>query len=227
MAEDNYSSDIKSKPHTTKIADNIKNILDPESYTEQDLIEEEVQEILDVLSDSESFDAEIEEILAILNEQTTDLTLMQSKIILLIKKYLNKERKTNIKIEIDEKLLAQDIAEVSRYLMKKRAIEQKNPNLKLPPGKDKYYGMTAKSREDFKRVVKNFAVYQIYKVLNPKRIAGETRKENFAYNMIIGGMKRAKHYAGGSKQEIAKYSPQFIKKLEAAHRSFKGGGRTI
>ena len=226
MEENNDSNDIKSKQNTAKIADTIKNILDPESCS-QDEIEGEVQAIFDVLIDSESFSAEIEAILAILNEQTTDLTLLQSKIILLIKKYLSKEKKTNITIEIDEKLLAQDIAEFSRYLLAKRVIEQKNPNLKLPPGKDKYYGMTAKSREDFKKVVKNFALYQIYKVLNPKRIAGETRKENFAYNMIVGGVKRAKHYAGGSKQEVAGYSPQFIKKLEAAHKSFKGGGRII
>ena len=50
--------------------------------------------------------------------------------------------------------------------------------------------------------------------MNPKRIAGETRQENFAHNVIERGLESAKHYAGGTKHEIERYSPQFIKKLE-------------
>jgi hypothetical protein len=227
MEENDDTNHIKDKKDAKKIADNLKNILENPYETSEEKLEGIVQEILAALNDNESFNKDIEEILAILNEQTTDLTLLQTKIILLIKKYLSKDKKTNIDLEMDEKLLTQDIAEVSHYLIQRKAVELKNANSKLPAGKDKYYGITAKSREDFKKVIKNFAVYQVYKVLNPKRIAGETRKENFAYNMILGGMKRAGHYAGGSKQEVAKYSPAFIKKLEAAHKSFKGGGRSM
>ena len=37
--------------------------------------------------------------------------------------------------------------------------------------------------------MKNFAVYEVYKVMNPKRIAGETAKDNYKHNLIEGGEK--------------------------------------
>ena len=216
----------KDNKDIKKLADDIKDVLDGSGVNQENL-EGTSKEMFDGLDINEIFNKEIEEILALLNEQTTDLTLLQSKIILLIKKYLNKDKKLDIDLAIDDKLMAHDIAEVSHYLMEHKAAIMKDANSKLPRPKDKYYGMTANSRADFRKIIKNFAVYQVYKFLNPKRIAGETRVENFANNMIMGGMYRAKHYAGGSEQEVAKYSPEFIKKLEDAHKTFKKGGMII
>ena len=70
---------------------------------------------------------------------------------------------------------------------------------------------------------KNPSLNEIYKFINPHRIAGETRKENFVHNMILGGMKRASRYEGGTKKELKSYSPSFIRNLEKQHKSFKRG----
>jgi hypothetical protein len=43
-----------------------------------------------------------------------------------------------------------------------------------------------KSREDFKRSVQHFIIYQIYKIMNPRRIAGETKKDNYIHNLYMG-----------------------------------------
>jgi len=219
MEENDKTTEVK------KLTDKIRHVLNPNATGDED-IEGAAEKIFDELHGNDSFNQEIEQILAILNEQTMDLTQLQSKIILLIKKYINQDKKLAIEPEIDEKLISHNVAEVSHYLMQQRSDLIKNTNNKLASSKDKYYGMSSKSRADLKLVVKNFAVYQVYKFLNPKKIAGETSKENFVHNMIIGGKDQAKHYKGGSAREVAGYSPEFIKKLETAHKSFKAN-RTI
>lgn len=206
-------------------ADNLRNILSNQNDQElsDSLAKGGEYEILDVLSEKDSFDEEIEQILANFNEQTMDLTKLQTQIILLIKKYLNSSKYKNKSIKIDESVIAENIAEVSHHLINQRSeiIKNANKELGVADSKDNYQAITNQSRSDIKKIIKNFAVYEIYKVMNPKRIAGETRKENFAHNVITGGIDHAKHYAGGTKAEIENYSPQFVKKLETKHQSFK------
>lgn len=225
VAENNEDS----KQHKTKVDEKVNNLvkqimaaLDSGSST-TDVFEE--------LAASDSFDEEIEQILANFNEQTMDLTKLQTQIIILIKKYLGAKRFNKSAlgkdVDIDEKLIAANIAEASEYLIQQRLALIKETSKSLEKNKDNYQGITSKSRAEFKKIIKNFAVYEIYKVMNPKRIAGETRQENFAHNVIERGIESAKHYAGGTKHEIEKYSPQFIKKLENAHTSFKRGGSKI
>ena len=188
-------------------------------------------QMIEELGKNDSFDQEIEQILANFNEQTMDLTKLQTQIIIFIKRYLGEKRfsKSALSndIKIDEKLIAENIAEASEYLIHQRAEIIKLANKDLSRSKDNYHGISSKSRADFKKIIKNFAVYEIYKVMNPKRIAGETRKENFAHNVIERGLETAKHYAGGTKHEIEKYSPKFVQKLENAHSKFKRGGSVI
>lgn len=172
--------------------------------------------------DSESFDEEIEQILANFNEETMDLTKLQTQIILLIKRQLGNIKKKNQHLKqnlaIDEKVVAQNIAEISRYLIDHK-IERVSKN-ELEPDAYQAAGMSAQSRQDLRKIIKNFTVYQVYKIMNPRRIAGETRRDNFIHNMLVGGMNRAKHYSGGTKQEIARYSPNFIKYLENKSKTF-------
>ncbi|MCC8406594.1 MAG: DUF5394 family protein [Rickettsia endosymbiont of Sceptobius lativentris] len=215
MTNNQFSEDTK------KIADQIKDAL---MGISDDLVLEskEVEEIFEELSQNEEFEYEIERILAILNEQTMDLTQLQSRIILLIRKYLGKTK--NLKLKMDEKLINKNVAEVSNYLMHQRSKIVRDANKNLANPKDKLQGIAKQARMDLKRLIKSFAVYQVYMFMNPKRIAGETKLMNFAYNMIIGGMKLAKKYEGGKEKDIESYSPRLIKKLEKAHAGFKKSG---
>ncbi|MFV9936501.1 MAG: DUF5394 family protein [Rickettsia endosymbiont of Haemaphysalis japonica] len=206
---------------TKKIADQIK---DAFMGISDDLVLEskEVGEIFEELSQNEEFEYEMERMLAILNEQTMDLTQLQSRIILLIRKYLGKTK--NLKLKMDEKLINKNVAEVSNYLMHQHSKIVRDANKNLANPKDKLQGLTKQARIDLKRLLKSFAVYQIYMFMNPKRIAGETKLMNFAYNMIRGGMKLAKKYEGGKEKDIKSYSPRLIKKLEKTHVGFKKSG---
>ncbi len=193
------------------------------------LNDEQEIHLTDIL-DSESFDEEIEQILANFNEETMDLTKLQTQIILLIKRQIGniKKKNQNLKknLAIDEKAVMQNIAEISRYLIDHK-IENISNN-EIEPDAYQAAGITVRSRQDLKKIIKNFAVYQVYKIMNPRRIAGESRRDNFIHNMLVGGMNRAKHYSGGTKQEIAKYSPNFIKYLENKSKTLgKNKSRSI
>ncbi|MFP3017512.1 MAG: DUF5394 family protein [Candidatus Tisiphia sp.] len=218
----------KKPKDSRKLADQIKDAL--VGITDDELGSDEAMEIFNELSNNDAFEQEIEQILACLNEQTMDLTKLQTQIILLIKKYLGKlahKKLGKLGVKIDENLVSKNVAEVSNYLMRQHSQLVKEANRGLIKSKDKLQGISNQSRLEAKRLVKNFALYQVYKFMNPKRIAGETKEENFAYNMIRGGIDLAKKYEGGSKSALKSYSPEFIKKLDKAHQNFKGSGRTI
>jgi len=207
---------------TDKIKDSLINAEDSHEIESDDAML-----MFNELNQNDAFEQEIEQILSCLNEQTLDLTKLQTQIIILIKKYLDKFNYKKLGLEIDEELISKNVDEVSHYLMHQHSqlVKEANQGLKKP--EDNLQSINGKARLDLKRLVNNFAIYQVYKFMNPKRIAGETKEENFAYNMIKGGMKLASHYAGGSKNDLKSYSPQFIKKLENASKNFKNNGRTI
>lgn len=219
-------AEVKKNPEEVKkLADQIKEALVGIS-DEYELESEEAEKIFEELSQNEQFEQDIEQILALLNEQTMDLTKLQSQIILLIRKYFG--RKKNFNSKISEKLINKNVADVSNYLMQQRSKLVQDATKGLANSKDKLQGISKESRINLKRLIKSFAVYQIYMFMNPKRIAGETKKMNFAYNMIRGGMDLAKKYEGGKPRDVKSYSPKLIKKLEQAHIGFsKKGGRSI
>lgn len=162
-------------------------------------IDEKYEKISPALSakQKDSFDREIEQILTNFNEKTADLTKLQTQIISLVKKYSQSD---NVLVdakdtEIDEKVIAKNISEASVYLMKQRENILKD-NTTLVKKDDNFELTNNKSKEDFKRLVKGFAVYEIYKCMNPERIAGETQQDNFTHNLATGGIKKAEHYAG-------------------------------
>ncbi|WP_425363834.1 DUF5394 family protein [Candidatus Tisiphia endosymbiont of Hybos culiciformis] len=219
-------TDNKNPKDSRKLADQIKDAL-VGITNDDELGSDEAMEIFNELSANDAFEQEIEQILACLNEQTMDLTKLQTQIIILIQKYLGKLNNKKLNLKIDEKLISKNIAEVSSYLMQQHSLLIKEANQGLIKSKDNLQGISKQSRLEARRLVKNFALYQVYKFMNPKRIAGETKKENFAYNMIKGGMDLAKQYEGGAKSDLKSYSPEFIKTLNKAHQKFKSGGKTI
>ncbi|WP_375327227.1 DUF5394 family protein [Candidatus Tisiphia endosymbiont of Nemotelus uliginosus] len=219
----------KKSENLQELTDKIKEALVGVNYGDE-LESIRALEIFKELNNDDSFTQEIEQILACLSEQTLDLTKLQTQIILIIKKYLGNfdtKKFTKLDTKINEKLIANNIAEVSQYLILQHSRLVKEATRGLLKPKDNLYAINDKLLKDTKRVIKNFAVYQIYKFMNPKRIAGETKKENFAYNFIKGGIEYAKKYEGGAKSDLKKYPVEFIKKLDKARENFIKGGRII
>lgn len=166
-------------------------------------------------SQTEIFDQHVNAVISCLNEHANDLQMLQSQIILLIKDYIKGEGQGNSLSKLDEDDLNKDVTRASKLLIKEHnrtAKADDNEDLNNP-GKN-HYSLSNQSKENLKRLIKGFAIYEVYKVMNPKRIAGETKKENFAHNVITRGFEEATHYTGGSKEELKNYSPDSIKKLQ-------------
>ena len=75
------------------------------------------------------------------------------------------------------------------------------------------------------------AAYEVYKILNPHQLAGETALENFVNNMVTRGIKVALKYEG--KQFAESFEKSDLAKLEShktnfvnsiKNEGFKGGG---
>ena len=183
------------------------------------------RKILEELEKEENFDVELESILNDIGDDF-DLTKVQSQIILFIMNKLTmiktKERSSLKELTKErESRIIKHIKDLSHYLICRRSQKAIVANKDINKPQDKYQYLTLKSRMNLKRIIKKFIVYEVYKAMNPHRIAGERAKDNFVNNMIIGGMKRASKYTGGSKSEIRNYSKKQIRDLENKHRSFK------
>jgi len=189
----------------------------------------EVDAILDALNNDDEFNSELEGLIASIQDQTLDLSHLQSSMILLIKAALEKmsgrdKEKIKAILKSKERKITEHIAAISTLLLHKKSkiVQVATQGINKP--KDQYSHLTVDSRNNLRQVMRRFAIYEVYKIMNPHQIAGETRKDNFIHNVIAGGLKRAMKYEGGTKEEIAAYSPKFIKSLEKQHDRFKRGG---
>jgi hypothetical protein len=227
--EATLSENIKNKPDST----NKKSLL--EEYEDSlgqvgNVLPPDAEAILDALMEDEQFNVEIEGLIKKLTEESLDLAELQSKFILMIIETLKRLKKSKLHDLEYSKQKEQDISEqlalISNHLMMHKSLIAKESVDGLDTPKDRYQNITDSSKKYMKQSLRRFAIYEIYKWMNPHRIAGETRKDNFVHNMITGGIKKAVQYEGGTKEEIKSYSPSFIKSLEKKHEQFvKGGGR--
>jgi hypothetical protein len=219
MAKDNnFDSNILN--YANKIKETLENL--GNIYQ----TEEDIEEILSILMQDETFENTIEQILGTLNDEI-DISSMQQHIIAIIKKYLQRRSGKNSAISIDAKLITQNITEISSFLMDKRAKIIKSATKNFNNIKDKYSSITELSRTNLKRLIKGFIIYQIYKITNPKRLAGETKRDNFAHNVIMRGMKVAKKYEGGKASDIKSYGVTFMNNLQKAAVKVKKNNNTL
>ncbi len=74
-----------------------------------------------------------------------------------------------------------------------------------------------KSEAELKRRLR-LMIYEFYKVINPRRIAGETELDNFIANALIMGVEAALQFEGGN---IAKsFTAKELQNLESHSKSF-------
>lgn len=172
------------------------------------------------LSDVSNIGDEIEDII----DTTENLNELQSKLILLVQKYLKKKNTTSAAISGNKNKpkndkIASEITKFTHGLIKKYQELDSDPDKNNIDSEN--YPLDKKAKIATKKLIKEFALYEIYKVMNPKRIAGETKKDNFAHNMIMGGYKKAQKYEGGKKSDLKSYNASTIQAIEQAGKTFK------
>ena len=202
---------------------------DVESFDLQTLekFESEMAHIFEELKKDSNLGHAIDQIF----EESNNLNEIQTKTILLIQKHAKAIGPTlDPKLEksrFDPKQMAKDMSKLIHDLMKNNEEEINDPEIGTIAKGDKYHHISGQSKKDLKRIMKNFAVYQVYKVMTPKRIAGETKKDNYEHNMMKGGEKLARQYEGGSDADIKSYGKAEVERIKKQSNQFQKGGGII
>lgn len=90
---------------------------------------------------------------------------------------------------------------------------------------DKQQSMTNKeSRKQLKEILKRAVIYESYKSMNPRKIAGETVRENFEDNVVLRGIKKAiKQEGAAASSTMSQFTTAELGALQNKHREFKKG----
>ena len=160
-------------------------------------------------------------------DETTDLNEIQAKIILLLKAYLKTKKKSGIDVSKMKELEKKITEDITNFIGKftKTIEEDIDPNIGTVGKKDRASLLNIEARKNIKRIMKNFVVYEIYKVMNPKRIAGETKEDNYRKNLMRGGEELASRYEGGKESDLKEYGAAKVERIKHQALSMsKGGG---
>jgi hypothetical protein len=135
----------------------------------------------------------------------------KAKIMKEIESLVAKLKKSGVAVGSDQiqKLLIEGLFVVLKKFQKKQKKEYE------------YEFLTEKDKKNIKAQLIRWAIYELYKIINPRQLAGETKMENFINNVLVGGIEYAKEYSGGSPEEIKSYGfdSGFLKELEKSHKS--------
>lgn len=185
--------------------------------------ETEDQEVLNLISSHPELQTKIDQIL---NNIENNLTSIDTEIVSLLGALTEEIDNLNPVSSIDKLQFSTKMNSLRIYLMLMRTKLTKVKGLtkNKNPVKEKLLEEDKKITIQIKKNLEKFMVYEIYKILNPRKIAGETRLDNFINNMITGGLKRASKYEGGKAKDLRKYSPSLIKKLNKQHSKFNKKG---
>lgn len=171
--------------------------------------EKEIEEFHNKLSNYKEFEIELDKLIAEF-ELHQDTPTLHAKVILLIKKLLMKSSPHGRSVSISklqEPAVNKYVTKLSQLLIYKRLKAQQEHDIEQEY--DSLEHMTAQAKADFKKKIKRFMVYEIYKVLNPRRIAGETSLSNFLHNYAVGGAEYALKYRGGTIDDIKSYASKY------------------
>jgi hypothetical protein len=199
--------------------DNNDSILDKLDSFLKNKYESEFAHIFEELEKNDNLRKAVDQVF----NETNDLNKIQSKLILIIKKHLKVSKKNVEKgrdADINEDKIAKDITEFCRVVMQSLDIEPKIGKLS---SKDRTHGLKIEAKKNLNKILKNFIVYEIYKIMNPKRIAGETAKENYQNNLIEGGQKFAEKYEGGKEADLKSYGSVEVNKMQQQAAAFRRG----
>ena len=201
------------------------------------LIDEEAEEVdFSKLASTEELDPELKALLENLNNNedidkavdalTADIDLsddfnieeIKNKIFLLLRDQLARIKSLDeayVKriLKKREKAIYKHLESLCQYLIVRKAQTKENKKSIFSKLTRSLSGVTQQAKKDFRNMVKRFAIYEVYKIMDPRRIAGETKIMNFVHNMIMGGFTKASQYEGGKDSDIASYKQRDIDTL--------------
>ena len=173
-----------------------------------------------LLESNVEFETELEEVLSAIQENSVNLTNAEEHVMLLMEAAL---KKLNLKAEeldlahsiLKEKrtLILEHLKQLSIYLMTKRAELTRNAMLGTIDQQNKEFLETANVRAHLKQILKRFAIYEMYKIMTPRRIAGQTKAQNFIGNAVMRGIKAAMKNDGVTIKKAQRYLKHTMKHL--------------
>lgn len=191
-------------------------------------LSEENKKIIEALEQDEELNQGIQDLVSSMYEENLDLSALQSKFLLLIKAALARlnnggtSRAIEQILKKQEKELTEQLSLISHHVMMKYSDIARKKMDGIDGPEDNLDYMQAAAIKHTKQIMKSFAIYEIYKMQNPRRIAGETRRDNFVNNFIVGGIRHAMKYAGGkrevSRSELVKISRNISRQGTSAGR---------
>jgi hypothetical protein len=188
----------------------------------------EMSDILALLEDDPEFKAEIESIIEQIHKSNYDISKVFEKIMLLLENSVRmlilKEKLKDILSDLQgsSNSIKQRVQEIAVHLMIRR-------NLGIYNSKEDIKDfVVTKACDNLKAMMKRFVIYEIYKLLTPRMIAGQTRLQNFIANFILRGERVARRFEGGTEKELKKYNPKLLQKLRKKRKQHvKSGIRGI
>ncbi len=209
VLEDNKDEDI------------VNEFLEDTSNSNKDLVK-----IIEFINQNQDFTNELQAILA--KFHNSNLIHIQTEILLLLQEVLHNFVCGKYSIDDDKKLdgkkrekMNKRLGEMSQALMQQNILQTRIQRKQTGVAKNKYEYLTPEAYSSVKTNLKKFVIYEMYKVISPKRIAGETHKDNFLTNAVIRGIKIAAKYEPKVAQDVEKYSPALISEVERQHKQVK------
>jgi len=185
--------------------------------------EPELENLFEEIGQDEDLGKAVEKIF----DEITDLNEIQVKIILLIRNYLKAKKKSGIDVNKIDELEKKITEDINKFAGKFNKVigEEIDPNLGTVSKKGKESILNIEAKKNLKRIMKNFAVYEVYKIMNPKRIAGETKEDNYRKNLMQGGEQLASRYEGGKESDLKQYGEAKVERIKHQALSMsKSGG---
>ncbi len=191
----------------------------------------EVMALANILEEDGEFEEQLDKILSTMQESSLNLSAIQSEIMLLIESAfdripISKEDLEKAKTAYRQKkdTIAKHLKELSTYLMMHRSTLISKTMFGIDNPKDKNLFINSEIKAHLKIILRRFAIYEIYKVITPRRIAGQTKRQNFVSNAALRGMKFATKHEGGSARDIKSYGKGILKEIKTFKKALGGKG---
>lgn len=198
--------------------------------------DEDTRAIMSFLENDPEFSKKFDELVIKVAKSGCDVSKLHSQILLLIEDVMKKMVVKNYIKRLLEKLNGNSesvkvkINKLAIYLMKnkKKYIGDHDLHDLTNPMMLEVF-LTKASARNLRAVLLRFMIYEAYKLLSPRRMAGETREQNYISNYILRGAKVADKFDRSMTTYLAKHNPKLLKHLQKKHEKFKrgkiGGGK--